>query len=84
MQNYTDAYFLLEYFRMCKYAKFWMLRNYNKVRTYNVLAYFLVRMSFVNLKSNLALKSNKSHNLMKGVSPSKMSNNSCFPTKRRI
>ena len=37
---------------------------------------------FVNLKSNLALKSNKGHNLLQSVFAQMMSNNSCFPTKR--
>ena len=40
--------------------------------------------NFVDLKSNLALKSNKGHILLKSVLPQIMTNNSCFPTKRRI
>ena len=38
---------------------------------------------FVDLMSNLALLSNKSRNFL-SVSPQIMSNNCCFPTKRRI
>ena len=43
-----------------------------------------IRYYFVDLKSNSALKSNKSHNLLKVFFTQIMSNNSYFPTKRRI
>ena len=39
---------------------------------------------FVDLMSNLALFSNESHNFFKVFFPQIMSNNLCFPTKRRI